>query len=176
MKKLSSTTLGITVILCLLLQLIVAPHIVIFGVTPLFIMIPVLLLGMDLGPLGGSLAGFAIGLLHDLGGSGPVGAMALSLAVAGYLAGILFDGDAQQPEEFTSVAIPLLVGVVLEEVIYGSLLLLVGLSTSVIAVFGYRVLPGILYTGIISFIGLAILYRFATSSERRMMNHSGHLH
>ncbi len=176
MRRLSSTALAVTIVICLLLQLLVAPHVTILGVTPLFIMIPVLLLGMGHGPLAGCLAGFSIGLLHDLVGSGPVGAMALSLAVAGYVAGALLDGEARQSDEFTFVAIPLLASVALEEVIYGVLLLLMGLGASVVAVFGYRILPGILYTGIVSLVGLALLHRFATSSQRRMMNRSSHLH
>lgn len=72
-----------------LLQVMLAPHIAVFGVVPSFPLLIVITLAFVQGPNSGATAGFAAGLMLDLLGSGPVGAWALVLTIVGYLAGML---------------------------------------------------------------------------------------
>ncbi|NTU71649.1 MAG: rod shape-determining protein MreD [Coriobacteriia bacterium] len=74
-----------------LLQASLAPYMSIGGVTPNFLLLVVITLALVEGPSAGSSAGFACGLIFDLLGSGPVGPMALVLAVTGHLAGLLHE-------------------------------------------------------------------------------------
>lgn len=66
------------------------------GVAPDFLFVLAALCALSRGPSSGCAAGFALGLLSDLTGSGPVGLSALLLCVCGYaLGGARFD-DLQQ--------------------------------------------------------------------------------
>ena len=68
---------AITIVLCILLQAGISPAIAIMGCSPNFLLIPVLLISMRSGTGMGSIAGFLLGLLYDLMGSGTIGCMAL---------------------------------------------------------------------------------------------------
>jgi rod shape-determining protein MreD len=72
-----------------ILQATLAPYLAIGGVEPNFLLLAVVTLALTEGPVVGASAGFAAGLIFDLLGTGPVGAMALVLTVTGYLAGAL---------------------------------------------------------------------------------------
>lgn len=66
------------------------------GVAPDFLLVLTALVALAQGPSRGCAAGFALGLLSDLTGSGPVGLSALLMSVCGYaLGGARFD-DLQQ--------------------------------------------------------------------------------
>lgn len=67
----------ITIVVCILFQAGISPAIAIMGATPNFLLIPVLLIAMRSGTAVSSIAGFLLGLLYDLMGSGTVGCMAL---------------------------------------------------------------------------------------------------
>ena len=74
-----------------LLQVGLAPYLAIGGVVPNILLIVVVTLALVEGPMPGATAGFAAGLIFDLLGSGPVGPMALVLAVTGFMAGLLHE-------------------------------------------------------------------------------------
>jgi rod shape-determining protein MreD len=84
----SWTTAG-ALALAFLLQIMIAPHLAVFGVVPNLLLLVVITLAFVEGPSAGAVAGFAGGLLLDLAGTAPVGAWALVLAVTGYTAGML---------------------------------------------------------------------------------------
>lgn len=88
-----SPFLGILVYLAL--QATVAHRIAIGSVEPDFIVVCVVLFGLQRGPIGGSLFGFLVGLVVDLGNPGFLGVNALAKTVLGYGAGRL--GAATSP-------------------------------------------------------------------------------
>ncbi len=71
------------------LQVMIAPHISLFGVTPNLLLLVVITLAFVEGSPAGATAGFIAGLLMDLLSSGPIGAWALVMSVTGYLSGSL---------------------------------------------------------------------------------------
>lgn len=72
-----------------LLQVMIAPHIAVFGVMPNLLLLVVITLAFVQGSTEGAIAGFIAGLLSDLLSTGPIGAWALVLSVTGYLTGSL---------------------------------------------------------------------------------------
>jgi len=77
------------ILAAVLLQVGVAPSLAIAGVVPNFLLLVTVTLALVEGPNWGCVAGFSAGLLFDLLGSGPIGPMALVLAVVGFVAGML---------------------------------------------------------------------------------------
>ncbi|MBN2247844.1 MAG: rod shape-determining protein MreD [Coriobacteriia bacterium] len=73
----------------LVLQVMIAPHIAIFGVTPNLLLLVVITLAFVEGSSEGATVGFVAGLLMDLLSNGPIGAWALVMSVVGYLSGSL---------------------------------------------------------------------------------------
>ena len=66
-------------IIAVLLQIALAPNIALFGVVPNFIMAYVLIVSIVCPDQSGPVFAFVLGLLFDLLGTGPVGAMAFLL-------------------------------------------------------------------------------------------------
>jgi len=73
-----------------ILQVFLAPNIAIGGAVPNFMLIVGITLALVQGPVTGAVAGFAAGLVFDLLNTGPVGLMALVLAITCWIAGLLF--------------------------------------------------------------------------------------
>lgn len=84
----SWTTAGALAV-ALVLQVMIAPHIALFGVTPNLLLLVVITLAFVEGSSAGATAGFIAGLLMDLLSTGPIGAWALVMSVTGYLSGSL---------------------------------------------------------------------------------------
>ena len=85
----------IGIVVYLVLQAAVAQHIAIGSVAPDFVVICVVLFGLQRGPIMGSLFGFLVGVIVDLGNPGFLGLNALAKSVLGYGAGRL--GAATSP-------------------------------------------------------------------------------
>jgi rod shape-determining protein MreD len=85
----------IGILVYLALQASVAHRIAIGSIEPDFIVICVVLFGLQRGPIVGSLFGFVVGILVDLGNPGFLGLNALTKSVLGYGAGRL--GAATSP-------------------------------------------------------------------------------
>ncbi len=85
----------IGILVYLALQASVAHRIAIGSVEPDFVVVCVVLFGLQRGPIGGSIFGFLVGLIVDLGNPGFLGLNALSKTVLGYGAGRL--GAATSP-------------------------------------------------------------------------------
>lgn len=73
----------------LVLQVMIAPHIAVFGISPNFLLLVVITLAFVEGTSEGATAGFVAGLLLDLLSTGPIGAWALVMSVTGYISGSL---------------------------------------------------------------------------------------
>lgn len=89
-------TVLVVVVVCALCQVMFAPYIAIGGVCPNFMLVATVCAAMMLGPVRGCVDGFVCGVVFDLATSGPIGAMALVLALVGYFVSFLvqnaFDG------------------------------------------------------------------------------------
>jgi rod shape-determining protein MreD len=85
----------IGILVYLALQAAVAQRIAISSVAPDFVVVCVVLFGLQRGPIAGSLFGFVVGLVLDLGNPGFLGLNALTKSVLGYAAGRL--GAATSP-------------------------------------------------------------------------------
>ncbi|HEX6792099.1 MAG TPA: rod shape-determining protein MreD [Candidatus Krumholzibacteria bacterium] len=85
----------IGILVYLTLQAAVAQRIAIGSVAPDFVVVCVVLFGLQRGPILGSLFGFVVGLVVDLGNPGFLGLNALTKSVLGYGAGRL--GAATSP-------------------------------------------------------------------------------
>ncbi len=79
----------LTIVVFLGLQSTVAGKIAIGGIAPDFIVVCVILFGLQRGPIQGSLFGFAVGFLVDLGNPGYLGLNALTKSIVGYAGGRL---------------------------------------------------------------------------------------
>ena len=77
-------------IIAVVLQIALAPNIALFGVVPNFIMAYVLIVSIVCPDQSGPVFAFVLGLLFDLLGTGPVGAMAFLLTGVSFLAKRLF--------------------------------------------------------------------------------------
>jgi rod shape-determining protein MreD len=85
----------IGIVVYLVLQATVAQRIAIGTVAPDFIVVCVVLFGLQRGPILGSLFGFMVGLVVDLGNPGYLGLNALAKSILGFGAGRL--GAATSP-------------------------------------------------------------------------------
>lgn len=107
----------VTFVVCIFLQVAVAPAISIGGCSPDFLLIPVLLVSLHSGVALGSLAGFGLGLLEDFIGDGAVGCMALAFTLIALIVGLAAAGV-----DLTTPALQAVVGLVspfLMELFYG---------------------------------------------------------
>lgn len=79
------TIAGLGAAIALILQLVLAPALTIFQVTPSFVIVYSLVLAMVYQGDAALVIAFALGMLSDLIGTGPVGALAFLLVLAAFL-------------------------------------------------------------------------------------------
>lgn len=138
MWPLVGATLG-----ALLLQAGLAPYLTVLGVTPNFLLLVVVTVALTSGPLAGASSGFAAGLIYDLLGSGPVGTMALVLAITGYLAGTLH--EQMFAEGWLLPLTVVFFAALASEVAYGLLLMMLGIELPFLRTLATKMLPGAVY-------------------------------
>jgi len=145
-------------LLAVLLQVGLAPALSIGGVVPNFLLLVTVTLALVEGPNWGATAGFAAGLLFDLLGSGPIGPMALVLAVVGYVAGML---SANMFAEGWLLPLTVLaVASVATGMAYGLLITIFGGAGSFWQAFVSVVLPEALYNVALGLLFYPVLARF----------------
>lgn len=106
----------ITLVVCILLQLAIAPVVAIAGAQPNFLLICVLLIASRSGATAGSVAGFLLGLFYDFAGDGIIGAMALAFTLTALVVGLLCSAMDMSP--VTGALVGLVFGI-LTTVVYG---------------------------------------------------------
>jgi rod shape-determining protein MreD len=89
--------LFLLIVLLVVVQVSVFPHLRIAGVAPDLGLIAAVAIGYHLGPDAGAAAGFTAGLGFDLFLETPLGMHALAYALAGYAAGVLEGGLMRAP-------------------------------------------------------------------------------
>ena len=80
---------ALALVVAVLLQIGLAPHLAVFGVVPNVIFLVVVTIALVQGPVAGGVSGLVGGLLFDLLGNAAVGPYALVLTIVGYTAGML---------------------------------------------------------------------------------------
>jgi len=156
MRRVVPTVLAILV--AALLQVAIAPHLAIGGVVPNLLLLVVVTLALVEGPQAGSTAGFAAGLVFDLLGTGPIGPMALVLAVVGHVAGSL---SANMFAEGWLLPLSVLfTASLVAEVSYALLLAVLGEAGALWASLWRISIPSALYNGVLALVLFPFLARF----------------
>lgn len=146
------------IVIAMILQVSIAPHIAIGGVVPNIFLLVVVTLALVEGPGAGATAGFFAGLLFDLLGTAPVGPGALVLAVAGFIAGAL---HSQMFAEGWRLPLSVLFVTSLSaEVAYGVVLSILGAGGPFWQTFTHVMLPGAVYNATLAMLVYPWLARF----------------
>ncbi|WP_130812156.1 rod shape-determining protein MreD [Olsenella sp. Marseille-P4559] len=145
----------ILVLVCLVLQLALAPNIALGNGCANFALVFTACVAFNAGGRNGVLAGFAAGLVFDLSTTGPVGLMAGCCAVAAYLMGQ--DGRNRMAGEFGACVVEFSIAALVVSLIYHLAMLMVGQSSSLLDVLLLRMLPTALLT-IVAFLPFAWFY------------------
>ena len=156
MNKLLPTAAAL--IVAAVLQVGIAPHVAIGGVVPNLLLLVVITLAMIEGPRSGATAGFVAGLLFDLLGTGPIGPMAMVLAMTGHLAGSL--SANMFAEGWLMPLTVVFVASVGAEFVYAILLAVLGEGGSLGATLWTISLPGALYDAVLALLIYPVLARF----------------
>ena len=159
----------ITFVVCILLQVGVAPAIAIVGCSPNFLLIPVLLVAMKSGYSVGSLAGFCCGLFGDLAGDGPIGCLALTFTILAVIVGVLYQGLDLNSPLFTCVIV--VCACLFTELVYGLAVVLSNMeSTGVVSVLAGHALPSALYSAVIGCLALTAINAVVPDEAASMGN------
>lgn len=147
---------AITIVVCILLQMAIAPAISIAGAVPEFLLIPVLLISLNSGSGAGGVAGFLLGLLQDLIGDGTIGCMALTFTITALIVGLASSGLSMR--SFGANCLVAVVSSFFVEIVYGiSVILTNANSSGSWATIGTYALPSALYTAVFSCIALVTI-------------------
>lgn len=144
-------------VVAVLLQLLVAPNIVLFYATPNFMLAYVLVVAIAKPADAGIILPFVLGLFYDALGTGPLGGMALLFMLVSFIAARIFmtlDNDTL----FMPLVI-LVIATLTVEVMYGGLLILLGLPVSPLDALLYRALPCSLHDCVFALIMYPIMVR-----------------
>lgn len=145
-------------IVAVVLQIALAPNIALFGVVPNFIMAYALAVAVACPGQAGPVFFFVLGLLFDLFGSGPVGAMAFLLVAVCALARrafLVLDNDTLFMPLFLVAACTFVI-----EIAYALIMLAFGISTGILEALAFRALPCAVYSGLIGLVFYPIAVRF----------------
>ncbi len=142
----------------LVLQVALAPYMALGGVAPNFLLLVVVTLALTTGPEEGATVGFVAGLTFDLVGAGPVGPMALVLAVAGFVAGLLH--EAMFAEGWLLPLTVLAVTALVSELAYAALLIFLGVEIPFWRALVTKVLPAAVYNTALALLVYPWLTRF----------------
>jgi len=154
-------------LIAFLLQVMVAPYIAIGGVSPNFLMITVIIMALVEGPNTGTVLGFVAGLLFDLLGAGPVGPMALVLAITGYATGLiqenLFAEGWLLPVGIIAIA------TLTSEILYMLVVVFLGTHTPLWGAFTGIVLPSTIYNAVCATIICPLLTRILRDNTTQVI-------
>ena len=151
--------IAVGAVVALLLQIVVAPNIALFSAQPNFLLAYVLVVAIARPLDAGSALPFALGLVCDLLGSGPVGGYAFLFVIVSFIASRAFsvlDNDTL----FMPVTI-FVVATFAAEMLYG-----LGLSASPVDAFLYRALPCTLYDCVVGLVLYPIIARLLASGAQ----------
>jgi rod shape-determining protein MreD len=140
------------------LQSGLAPHMAVGGVVPNLLLLVVVTIALTTGSNEGATTGFVAGLVFDLLATGPLGAMALVLAVVGYAAGTLH--TAMFAEGWLLPLTVLGLAALVSEVSYVLLLDVLGADLPFWRILFTKILPGAVYNTVLALLVFPWLARF----------------
>ncbi|WP_139653364.1 rod shape-determining protein MreD [Raoultibacter phocaeensis] len=144
-------------------QVVIAPNIAILSAVPNFLAAYVLVVAI-VRPTNSSLVlAFALGLIYDLLGYGPVGAMAFLLVLAAFAASRAF--SVLNNDTLFMPLVILVVSLLLIEAFYAVFLIALGHTAGLVDAFLYRALPCALYDCVIALVLYPIAVRFLQSGS-----------
>lgn len=147
---------AITIVVCLLLQVGVAPAIQVAGCSPNFLLIPVMLIALNSGVGPGSVVGFLCGLFEDFAGSNTIGCMALVMVLLAVLLGAISGAVETRPPLITCVIV--LGACLFTELAYGvSVILSNPESNGVFSTIVGHALPSALYSTVFGCLALVTI-------------------
>lgn len=150
---------GVVAVLC---QVLIAPNIMLFEATPNFLIVYTLLVAMLVPDDEHYVLAFVMGMISDLLGYGPVGAMAFLLIAASFVASRLHMAFANG-----SVFVPLIVmmlTIFVVEALYALVVYLSGASITLGDAFGLRALPMTVYDCVLGLLLYPVLRRVFSAS------------
>lgn len=150
--------------IAVLLQIAVAPAITLFEAVPNFVIAFCVVRAVAASDAAGSILPLVLGLLFDLLGGGPVGAMAFVLVLVTFLASRLFMA-LNNDTLFMPMAI-ILSCIALAEVMYGLVVMVCGASVPLGEAFLFRMLPCMLYDCVIGLLMYPIAARLMVTRPR----------
>ena len=154
-------------VVAFVLQVVVSPNIAIAGISPNFMLIALIPVTALASQRASTLAGFVYGLLFDLVGAGPVGAMALVMALAGYLLPMLLSNiriDGIAPWMVISAVVYIVSNLVLCIV-----LSILGYEEAFFASIVLKVIPWAIYDLVLSAILWPVVRRLIGVASSRQM-------
>ena len=157
--------IAIGAIVAVLLQIVIAPNIHVLTAMPNFILCYVIAVAVANSRNAGYIMPFVCGLVYDLMGSGPVGAMAfvcVAITLAASLAFQAFDNETI----FIPVAI-VLVSCFVANLAYGLLMIACGMDVSLLDAFVCICLPCGLYDTVLSLIAYPLVIRFVLKGKQQ---------
>lgn len=156
-------------VLSVLMQVLVAPHIALFGgmAFPNVIVVFTMLVAVTRPAQFNPILPFVLGLVFDLISGGPVGAMAFSLTVFSVVTA-LFVSRMSNDTSFVEI-ISLAIGLLLVELSYGVFLMLFGYPVDFFGALAYRVVPCFLYDFFLGAVLYPLVSRFLKTSNAQLM-------
>ena len=151
----------ILAVVCLVLQLALAPNIALGNGRANFALIFSACIALQAGGTRGVIAGFLAGLVFDLSSTAPIGLMAFCLSLAGYA--LSFVSRDAAGAEFGPRAIRAALGALAVSLVYHLAMLLVGEGGSFFDIVFLRTLPTALLTAVVTLPFLFFLSRLRSS-------------
>lgn len=159
-----SIIVAVGAVIAMLLQIVVAPNIALFSAQPNFLLAYVLVVAIVRPQEAGPVLPFVLGLVCDLLGAGPLGGFAFLFVIVSFVSSRAFsvlDND--------TLFMPLTIFVIatfVVEMLYGALLIALGLSASPVDAFLYRALPCTLYDCVIGLVLYPIIARLLANGAQ----------
>lgn len=162
MDNRESFILIIGAVIVVLAQIIIAPYIVVFSAMPNFILVFVLIISVLRSADSTMVVAFVLGLLFDLFGYGPIGAMAFLITLAAFVITRIF--SVLDRSNIVMVVLVCVVAVLAIELIYSFILFFLGIAPVLGDALIYRALPSILLDCIVGLIFFPLLAKVISPS------------
>lgn len=157
--------IAIGAIVVVLLQIVIAPNINVLTAMPNFILCYVVAIAVANARNAGYIMPFVCGLIYDLAGSGPIGAMAFVCVAVTLAASMAF--QAFDNETIFIPVIIVLIACFAANLAYGLLMIACGMNVSLLDALLYICLPCGLYDTVLSLIAYPLVKRFVLKGKQQ---------
>lgn len=168
LEKHDNRVIGITMAICFVLQLVLAPNIVIGDARPNFLLIAVVCVAIFKGSRTGCIAGCVAGVVLDLISTGPMGAGLILLSIVGFAVGRVAKGILIESTVMTIIV--LIVCALVSELLYALLLSIFGVNPHLGSSIVLFALPSAAYDSFFACICFPIVKHFIAPMSDRMVS------